>query len=63
MINEEKLFDYIKTKKGRKQSSLGSISYEESIKAYYLSGGCPIIMPQSWRYWNAYRIGHMIFFF
>lgn len=29
---------------------------------YHLSGGCPIIMPQSWRYWNAYRIGHMIFF-
>ena len=48
MTNEEKLFDYIKTKRGRKQSSLGSISYEESIKAHYLSGGCPVIMPQVW---------------
>ena len=62
MTNEEKLFDYIKTKRGRKQSSLGSISYEESIKAHYLSGGCPVIMPQVWGDWNAYRIGHMIFF-
>ena len=62
MTNEEKLFDYIKTKKGKKQSSSGELSYEENIKEHHLTGGCPVIMPQTWRYWNAYRIGHMIFF-
>ena len=47
MTNEEKLFDYIKTKRGRKQSSSGELSYEENIKEHHLTGGCPVIMPQA----------------